>query len=98
MRDEKKTLRLLKKGSLYRKFLLECKDGSNVIEYNGWGGGYESIIVDGVYNRYVSLICFRSGFEFTVGSEVFVVYIKVWPWLKIRSFKIVCDGETIYSE
>jgi hypothetical protein len=90
---------LEEKSWLYRAFEVVTTGGVYRVTYNGRGLGYESVTVnEEVAARQVSVMWFVPEFCFSIGSTQAIVKVKVWPWLAIRSFELIIDGESVYSE
>lgn len=74
-----------------------------MIEYNGRGIGYESVLVDGgVALRPTSWWWFIPRFDFTIetqnGALPVSLEVRVWPWLCIRKFRLIVANKCVYSE
>jgi hypothetical protein len=41
---------------------------------------------------------FIPSFQFTLDGKDVWVHVSVWPWLAIRSFRIVFDNRILYEE
>jgi hypothetical protein len=75
------------------------------VEYRGYGLGYESVYV----NRRLAARVSHQGpemcaprIEFEVGSGgrtvPAAIEVSMWPWFKIRQFRLMVDGLVVYSE
>lgn len=90
---------LRKKGLLYRCLEVNTGEGKFTVEYNGRGIGHETVFVNGeVASRPPSENWFVPRFKFKIGSADTVLTVRVWPWLAIRSLKLIVEGETVYHE
>jgi hypothetical protein len=69
------------------------------VMYSGRGFGYESVYVDGeIAVRYFNLYWFIPRLEFTIKSMQASIEVRVWPWLALRSIRLVIEDELSYSE
>ncbi len=69
------------------------------VGYSGRSLVHERITVNGqlvVQHRISSW--FRPVSRFFVGSRIANIAIRVWPWLAIRSFHLLIDGQVLYCE
>ena len=93
------TVRLDEKGWLYRALEVATPEGTYRVTYNGRGLGHESVTVNGAFAAgQMSVLWFIPEFSFSVGSMRALVKVKVWPWLAIRRFELVINGESVYYE
>jgi hypothetical protein len=91
--------RLLKASWLRRVIEVSTPQGLAVVEYNGRGIGYESVLIDGkVARRVWSGPWFVPHFDFEVLGRPASVDVRVWPWLGIRDLVLQIDGKAIYAE
>jgi len=91
--------KLRKKGLLYRCLDVNTPEGSFTVEYNGRGIGHQTVLVDGkVVACPQSKTWFFPRFSFQIGSFDAALLVRVWPWLAIRSFFLIVNAETIYTE
>jgi hypothetical protein len=90
----------LKESSGLRRLLdVVTPEGFYFVEYNGSGMGYETVLVNGkVVCQPSSLLWFVPRFEFKLGRRRAVIEVRVWPWLRISSFRLRIDGELVYEE
>ena len=90
---------LLHRARLLRRVSIHAETSAFELEYNGKGFGYESVRIDGETKiRSFSLFWFVPHFEFSHDGHSIEVDVKVWPWLKIKGFRIHVDGHLLYSE
>jgi hypothetical protein len=90
---------LVRGGWLYRKIQLRG-DVSGVLEYSGWGLGYEQVLFNGrVAARVSSMVWFepRLNFELPDGLRG-SVEVGVWPWFRIKRFRVAIEGIQAYTE
>jgi len=92
---------LKKRGWLKR--IVEINDGNKtlLLTYNGRGSGCESASIQGdilVEKSKASLTWFVPEFDLTYKEDKYLVEVKVWPWLALRSIMIKKNGNLIYSE
>ena len=93
------TARLDEKGWLYRALQVATPEGTYRVTYNGRGLGYESVSVNGeLAASRASTLWYVPEFYFPVGSMYALVKVRVWPWLSLRSFELIINGESVYSE
>jgi hypothetical protein len=90
----------LKESSGLRRLLdVVTPEGVFFVEYNGSGMGYETVLVNGrVVCQPHSLLWFVPRFEFRLGRRSAVIEVRVWPWLRMSSFRLRIDGELVYEE
>ena len=86
---------------LFREFrvIIEPDVLSYQVIYNGRGKGCEYVYVNGekaAGGR--SWLWFVPSFEFHLGNLPAALYVRVWPWLAVRSLKLVVDGQALYEE
>src|SRR4051794_2081054 len=65
--------------------------------------GYETGYVDGwvaerPQNLSLNPFHFVAVFVFPIRQRLGVVEVRVWPWMVIRSFHLLIDGEVVYAE
>jgi hypothetical protein len=61
--------------------------------------GKESVSINGNTTiSKTSLWWFAPRFEISHNGEEYIVEVRVWPWMSIRSFRIERNGETIFVE
>jgi hypothetical protein len=90
---------LAKARWLYRAIQVETPEELFLVEYNGWGLGYETVSVNGqVVSRETGVLWFAPRFKFFVGNRPAVVRVRVWPWLTLRSLELFIDGWCVYAE
>jgi hypothetical protein len=90
--------RLIRRGWLYRCIEVDLPDGPHMVEYNGRGLGYEKVVIDGYTIRRPSHLWFVPLFSFALGGRSWVVEIRVWPWLGLRSLVLRVNDKVIYAE
>lgn len=87
---------------LFQKRVLEVAiddDQNFLVTYNARGLGSECVEVDGrIAVRLWSFWWFNSKFEFRLGTHEAMIEVRFWPWLAVRSFLLVVDGEVAYRE
>jgi hypothetical protein len=75
---------------------LECEPGSFLIEYNGRGLGYESVLVNGrLAVRTRSWLWFAPRLEFQLVALPAAIEVRVWPWFAMRSLELFIDGQEV---
>ena len=98
---------LLKKTRVGRIFRLRAPSGEYKIEYNGYGFGYESVLVNGeTVARKKSLVRMIPQFEFPIGPHTGIISIetKLWRDLfclligRLESFILEVDNEVVYED
>jgi hypothetical protein len=74
-------------------------DGEFRVEYSGRSLMHERIFVNGqtVVQRRISS-WFRPVSRFFAGSRPAAIALRVWPWLTIRSFHLLIDGQVLYCD
>ena len=101
------TAELIQKTRVGRVLRVALPSGEYTVEYNGYGFGSESVLVNGkVVARQVSLARMVPRFEFAVGphSGVIEIHIKLWRDLlgplfgKLESFTFELDGQVLYED
>src|SRR5262245_10935313 len=84
---------------LRRVLEVHTDEGWFLVEYNGRGFGYESVYVnDELALASTSLVWFVPRFEFRMGPHPAAVEGRVWPWLAIRSFRLIVEDAVVYAE
>jgi hypothetical protein len=84
-------------GWLRRVFRVVTPEGCYLVEYNGRGLGYESVLVDGVLvKRLTSLYWFVPRFWFKLGPRNCLMKVRVSPWLSLHSVEIWIDGRCVF--
>ena len=73
-------------------------DGLVLLTYSGRGVGSEKIMIQDEVVVGRSNCWFVSKFELIYENTIFIVQVRVWPWLTIRSLTIDEDGARVYSE
>jgi hypothetical protein len=84
---------------LRRVLRAHSPEGEYDIAYSGRSLVYERIIVNGrleVQHRITSW--FRPVSRFFAGSQPAAIVLRVWPWLTIRSFHLLIDGQVLYCD
>jgi hypothetical protein len=89
---------LIEKHWLYRKFQVLAPHGSFEVVYNGWGLGYEEILVNGEIACRAGSLWYVPEFEFKIGNADAKINVSIWAWMQMRSFDFEIEGETVYSE
>jgi hypothetical protein len=90
---------LISWGWLRRELRVDMPDGSFRVVYSGRGMGFETVYVDDfVAERATNLLWFVPVFVFPLGRRLGVVEVRVWPWLTLRSFHLLVDGNVLYAE
>ena len=98
---------LLKKTRVGRILRLSAPSGEYTVEYNGYGIGCESVLVDGaVVAREQGLVKMVPRFEFPIGPHAGVIRIetKLWRDLlgplagRLESFVLQVDNEVVYED
>jgi hypothetical protein len=84
---------------LYRALEVKNDEGLFSVEYIGYEFGKEYVKVNGeVVASGKSLLWFIPLFEFSIGSRQACINVRVWPWLRIKSFRFEIEGIGKYSE
>jgi hypothetical protein len=90
----------LEKASWLRRVIrVHLPDGEFHVEYSGRSLMHERILVNGqpvVQHRISSW--FRPVSRFFAGSRPAAIALLVWPWLTIRSFHLLIDGQVLYCD
>ena len=98
---------LLKKTRVGRILRLCAPSGEYTVEYNGYGVGGESVLVDGaVVAQERSWVKMVPRFEFPIGPHTGVIRIetKLWRDLlgpligRLESFALEVDNEVVYED
>lgn len=93
------TATLIERHNFIRVFNVITPDGNFEVIYDGEGLGYERVLVNGeVVSKKKTIWWYAPEFKFEIGSIQAIIYVKVWVWLKIRSFVLEIGGERVYSE
>jgi hypothetical protein len=90
--------RLIRTGWLRRAVEVTLPDGTHVVDYDGMGIGYEQVSVDGAVIRECCPYWFVPRFESKLGGHPFVVEVRVWPWLLLRSLVLRVGDQVVYAE
>ena len=98
--------RLTFKGWFRRTWLVDTGAFVHTVAYNGWGPGYETVLVDDVVAvRRTGLGGMTHGFRFFLDECCTVTLAVAVPWwceflpLRDLSFaRIEVDGEAVYEE
>ena len=71
-----------------------------VVEYNGRGLGYESVLVNGqlAQRKGGQLVWFVPRFDFALGRRYAYLTVRVWPWLMLHSLVLYVDGQCVYVD
>jgi hypothetical protein len=96
---------LTKKSRFGRVLSVTIPDGDFTVEYNGYGIGYESVLVNG------QVAAKRSGwgkmshrYEFRIGSSKAALTVAIPRWCEVipvcnlSAFALEIDGEVVYAE
>lgn len=98
---------LLRKARARRIIWLCMPSGEYIVEYNGWGMGYESVLVNRkVVAKEKSMLRMVPRFEFPIGPHTGVIQIetKLWrdmlgPLLgRLESFVLKVDDSVVYED
>jgi hypothetical protein len=90
---------LVERAWLWRRFWVETDSRVYDVIYNGRGLFYEEVLVDGhVMLRRLSWLWFVPHFEFQLDRHQVAIDVRVWPWLKIRRFRLAIDRMAVYEE
>jgi hypothetical protein len=101
------TVELIKKTRVGRVLNVKTQNGSFEVVYNGYGIGYESVLVNGqVVSRKASLLKMVPRFEFPLGPHNAVVEIKTTLWRdllgpvfgRLDCFSLQIDGQPVYQD
>jgi hypothetical protein len=90
---------MLKSRSWLKRVIeVPTANGPVLVTYNGRGRGTETVAVenDKIVTR--SRLWFVPRFELVHNNDKFVIQVRVWPWLTIRSLTVQHNDELIYSE
>jgi hypothetical protein len=83
---------------LKRKFRIAISSSEHRLVYNGRTDS-EHVYFDG---RAVaggkSVWWFIPSFHFTLDGKDVSIHVSVWPWLAIRSFRIVIENRILYEK
>lgn len=92
-------VKLLARQWLKRVVEVTDDDMITTLVYSGRGIGSEKVVVDGAETTDRSeLLWFVPRFEIAHGGDEYVVQVRVWPWLALRSLRIEKNGAQIYAE
>jgi hypothetical protein len=84
---------------LKRVFEIPAAEGPVLMTYNGRALGTENVSLNNAKLAARSeYLWFVPRFEFVHNNDKFVVQVRVWPWLTIRSLTVHQNDELIYSE
>lgn len=93
------TARLRQKASHYRCLEVTTTEGAFEVEYKARGMGAEQVRVNGqIADRCRSTWWYSPCFRFQLGSSVGQLLVRYWPWLGLRSLKLIVDGRVLYTE
>lgn len=80
--------------------LVETECAVFLVEYDGSGFG-EKVYVNGrlaVHQvEWLTLSLVAPRIEFELGSHPAAIEVGVWPWLAIRTFRLIVSGEIVYD-
>jgi hypothetical protein len=81
--------------------LVETGSGVFLVEYDGSGFG-ERVHVNGRlavhHMEWLSLSLVAPRIEFELGPLPAAIEVSVWPWLAIRKFRLIVNGEVVYDK
>lgn len=90
---------LSQKSLLRRVIDVSTPDGLFIVEYSGWGLGYETVRVNGqAMVRKLSVRWFEPRLEFYLGRWVAVLEISVSWYLTFRAFRLSVDDQLVYVD
>lgn len=90
---------VVRKGEFFRSFEVITAEGTFEVEYYGKAVGFEYIVVnDSVAHVEKRKFWFASFYEFRIGSLPAVLYVRVWPWLHVKSISLMVAEKVAYSE
>jgi hypothetical protein len=89
---------LLGRSWLWRQLRVDLPEGSFHVLYSGRGLGFETVYVDDQVAERRAGLWFVPLFVFPIAGRLGVVEVRVWPWLTLRSFHLVVDGQVLYAE
>src|SRR6478672_12970570 len=90
---------LLTTGRLRRVMEVKTDRESHTVEYDGYGNGYERVLVDGeVAVKRWDLLWFVPRFEFFIGHVPAAIDVRVALSFRIRAIQMSVREEVIYSE
>jgi hypothetical protein len=98
---------LLKKTRVGRLLRVRVPSGDFMVEYSGYGFGFESVVVDGkIAARATSWVRMVPRFDFPVGPHAGVIKIRTRLWRdllgpllgRLESFQFELDGQLIYQD
>ena len=82
------------------ELLVETGSAVFLVEYVGSGLG-EKVYVNGRLAahkvEWLSLSLVAPRIEFELGSHPAAIEVGVWPWLAMRSFRLIVSGEIVYD-
>lgn len=97
--SELKSAHLLRASWLRRVLKVQLSDGVYEIEYSSRSLTHDRIFLNGqleIQTRISSW--FRPLFRFFVGGRPAVIAVRVAPWLALRSFHLLLDGQVVYCD
>lgn len=98
---------LIKKRRMGRLLRVITHSGEFVVEYNGYGIGHESVLVDKkVAARAISWVRAVPRFNFAVGPHLGLITIETRLWRdllapilgRLESFRFELDGHVVYED
>lgn len=90
---------LKSRGWLRRAVEVQTADGPVLVTYDGHGFGTEKVTVNDVaLVRRSESSWFVPRFDVVHNNDNYVVQVRVWPWLTLRSITVRRNGALIYSE
>jgi hypothetical protein len=107
MERKEMTVELTRKTRVGRVLSVQLPSGHYKVQYNGYGIGGESVLVNGeIVARQTSWLRMVPRFEFAVGPHVGVIQIqtKLWRDLlgpilgRLESFSFRVDGQVLYED
>lgn len=91
---------ILKKASWLRRVLcVQLPEGEQQIEYSSRSLSHERLLVNGQVEIEKRISTwFRPVFRFFAGTRQATIAVRVSPWLTIRSFHLLIDGQVLYCD
>ncbi len=96
--------RLTRRAWVYRRLQIAGRTDA-VVEYNGRGFGYESVLVNGKtaarkwnWEIWTGSLMPRIDFELCCGQQRIPAFVEVRGILFLRAFRLYVDGTLVYTE
>jgi hypothetical protein len=93
------TCRLVRSAWLVRVWEIIINGKTYRVEYNGWGMGYESVIVNGeVVARFGTMTAMVPKFDFVLDQQPVTLLLNANIWGKIYTMQLQIADHIVYSE